>query len=132
MLCFVFYFQGIEYAVSSAMVQAVACAPVTQRARVRSPVEKGFLGEVCFRGFPSPVRLTSGRISKGMSQCCCLGAGLGIELIPHPGRPSLSLCDQKCIYVIQSQFPLPTGLSSVRPGRRESRKGAYNEGENTQ
>ena len=33
-----------------AVVQAVACAPVTQRARVRSPVGTSFLGEV-FSGF---------------------------------------------------------------------------------
>ena len=37
------------------MGQVVACAPVTQRARVRSPVGTSFLGEV-FRGFSSPVR----------------------------------------------------------------------------
>ena len=35
---------------STAVGQAVACAPVTQRARVRSPVGTGFLGEV-FLGF---------------------------------------------------------------------------------
>ena len=27
--------------------------------------------------------------------------------------------------MIQSQFPFPTGGGSVRPGRRESRKGTY-------
>ena len=26
---------------------------------------------------------------------CCLGGGTGIEMIPHPGRPSISLCGQK-------------------------------------
>ena len=46
----------------------------------------------------------------------------GIELITHPGSPSMSLCGQKLMYVIQSRFPLPTGRGSVRPGRRESRK----------
>ena len=35
---------------STAVVQAVACAPVTQQARVRSPVGTSFLGEV-FSGF---------------------------------------------------------------------------------
>ena len=29
----------------TAVCQAVACAPVTQRAQVRTPVETGFLGE---------------------------------------------------------------------------------------
>ena len=43
------------------MGQAVACAPVTQRARVRSPVRTSFLGEVFFgEGFSSPVRQMSG------------------------------------------------------------------------
>ena len=41
------------------MEQVVACALVTQRARVRSPVGTSFLGEV-FRGFSSPVRQMSG------------------------------------------------------------------------
>ena len=36
-----------------------SCAPVTQRARVRSPVGTSFLSEV-FRGFSSPVRQMSG------------------------------------------------------------------------
>ena len=44
---------------STAVDQVVACAPVAQRARVRSPVGTSFLGEV-FRGFPSPVRQMSG------------------------------------------------------------------------
>ena len=44
---------------STAVEQAVACAPVTQRARVRSPVGTSFLGEV-FQGFSSPVRQMSG------------------------------------------------------------------------
>ena len=38
------------YYVSTAVEQVVACALVTQRARVRSPVGTGFLGEV-FSGF---------------------------------------------------------------------------------
>ena len=45
---------------STAVEQAVACALVTQRARVRSPVGTGFLGEVFFWGFSSPVRQMSG------------------------------------------------------------------------
>ena len=45
---------------STAVDQVVACAPVTQRARVRSPVGTTFLGEV-FRDFSSPVRQMSGR-----------------------------------------------------------------------
>ena len=31
---------------------------------------------------------------------CCFGGSPGIELIPHPGRPSISLCGQKSIHVI--------------------------------
>ena len=37
--------------VSTAVSQAAACAPVTQRARVRFPVGTGFLGEVFSRFF---------------------------------------------------------------------------------
>ena len=44
----------------SAVGQAVECTPVTQRARVRSPVRTSFLGEVFFRGFTSSVRQMSG------------------------------------------------------------------------
>ena len=44
---------------STAVEQVVARALVTQRARVRSPVGTGFLGEV-FSGFSSPVRQMSG------------------------------------------------------------------------
>ena len=45
---------------STAVEQVVACALVTQRARVRSPVGTGFLCEVFFWGFSSPVRQMSG------------------------------------------------------------------------
>ena len=44
---------------STAVEQVVACALVTQRALVRSPVGKSFLGEV-FSGFSSPIRQMSG------------------------------------------------------------------------
>ena len=44
---------------STAVGQVVACAPVTQRARIRSLVGTSFLGEV-FSGFSSPVRQMSG------------------------------------------------------------------------
>ena len=37
---------------STAVGQAAACAPVTQRARIRSPVGTSFLGEVFFGAFP--------------------------------------------------------------------------------
>ena len=47
-MCSFLYIQiSIPY---DAVEQAVACAPVTQRARVQSPVEAIFLGEV-FSGF---------------------------------------------------------------------------------
>ena len=49
----------VQY-ISTAEEQVVACAPVTQRARVRSPVGTGFLGEVFFGVFFSPVRQISG------------------------------------------------------------------------
>ena len=60
-----------------------------------------------------------------LSYLCCLEGGPGIELIPHQGRLSMSLCGEESMYVIQSLFPLPTGRGSVRPGWRESRKGTY-------
>ena len=44
---------------STAVEQVVACALVTQRARVRSPVGTGFLSEV-FLGISLPVRQMSG------------------------------------------------------------------------
>ena len=47
------------FLLSTAVEQVVACALLTQRARVRSPVGTGFLGKV-FRGFSSPVRQMSG------------------------------------------------------------------------
>ena len=40
---------GMSY---TSVGQTAACAPVTQRARVRSPVGTGFLGEVFFGVFP--------------------------------------------------------------------------------
>ena len=104
-------------ALSTAVEQAVACAPVTQRARVRSPVGKSFLGEVFSGCFSSCVRLMSESFRPTMSQnivwpsqssfhirpvrmngcvygvyrlicSSCLGGGPGIELIPHPGDPT--------------------------------------------
>ena len=121
----------ISRKLSTAVAQAVACAPVTQRARLRSPVGTGFLGEV-FRGFSSPVRQMSGNFRPtrppniiwpplssfhirlvGMIEClsgvyclsclCCFGGGPGIELIPHPERPSMSLCGKKK-YVCDPKF----------------------------
>ena len=44
---------------STAVEQVVACALVTQQARVQSPVRTSFLG-VVFWGFSSPVRRMSG------------------------------------------------------------------------
>ena len=137
---------------STAVEQVVACALVTQRARVRSPVGTGFLGEFFFRGFSPPVRQTSGNFRPprspniiwpssssfhirlvGMTECvlgvyclsclCCLGDGPSIGLITHPGRLSMSLCGQKSMYVIHSL--IPTGRGSVRPGWRGSRNGTY-------
>ena len=120
---------------STAVEQVVACALVTQRARVRSPVGTGFLGAV-FRGFSSPVRQLPGNFRPprspniirpssasfhirlvGMTECvlgvyclsclCCLGGGPDIGLVTHPGRPSLSLCGQKSMYVIHSLILSP-------------------------
>ena len=45
---------------STAVEQVAACALVTQRARVRSPVGTNFLGEDFFGVFSSPVRQMSG------------------------------------------------------------------------
>ena len=115
---------------STSVDQAVACAPVTQRALVQFPVGISFLGRF-FRGFSSPVRQMSGsfRLTRSpniirpsysyfhiclvkINGCvdgvyrlwclCCLGGGPAIELIPHPGRYSMYLSVQKSIYVIPS------------------------------
>ena len=48
-------FVRTQILLSTAVDQVVACALVTQQARVRSPVGTSFLGEV-FWGFSSPVR----------------------------------------------------------------------------
>ena len=40
-----------------------------------------------------------------LSCLCCLGGGLGIGLITHPGRPFMSLCSQKK-YVCDPQLNL--------------------------
>ena len=118
---------------STAVEQVVACALVTQRARVRT-------GQVSwvrfFRGFSSPIRQMSGNFRPtrspniiwppyssfhirlvGMNGCvlgvyclsclCCLGGGPGIGLITHPGRPSISVCGQKSMSVIHSLIPSP-------------------------
>ena len=114
------------------MEQVVACTLVMQQARVRSPVGTGFLGE----DFSSPVRQMSGNFKPprslniicpsslssllrlvGMTECvlgvyclsclCCLGGGPSIGLITHLGRPSMSLCGQKSIYVIPSLITSP-------------------------
>ena len=89
-----------------------------------------------FRGFSSPVRQMSGNFRPprspniiwpssssfhirrvGMTECvlgvyclsclCCLGGGPGIGLITQPGRPFMSLCGQKSMYVIHSLIPSP-------------------------
>ena len=59
-----------------------------------------------------------------LSCLCCLGGDPGIELMPHPGRPSK--WPNKCVCDPESQFPLPTGRGSVRRGWRESRKDTCN------
>ena len=71
----------------------------------------------------------------GMTECvfgvyclscsCCLSGDSGIKLIPHQGKPFMSFCGQKSMYMIHSLIPFPAGRGSVRPGRRGSRKGTY-------
>ena len=69
---------------STAVGQAVACAPVTQRARVRFPVGTGFLGEV-FSGFSSPVRQISGSFRPPRSPNI-IWPSLPSSVIIHYGR----------------------------------------------
>ena len=115
---------------STSVEQAVACAPFTQQARVRSPIGTSFVGEVFSvfnltcktnvkklqaHNFPEyhltviiVIHIRLVRINgcvNGVyrfSYSCCLGGGPGIEVIPHPGRFSMSLCGRKSMYVIQS------------------------------
>ena len=42
-----------------------------------------------------------------LSCLCCLGSAPGIELIPHPGRPYMSLCDQKKYVCEPELIPSP-------------------------
>ena len=114
---------------STAVEQAVACAPVNQRGWI--PGQDKFPGSRLFWGFSSPVRQTSGCfrptrstnivwpsyspfhihlvIMNGcvngayrLSCSCCLEGGPGIELIPHPERPSVSLCRETNRCIIES------------------------------
>ena len=102
---------------SIAVKQAVACAPVTQLARVRSPAGTRVLGEVFsgfFLNFKTIVRrLLAHKVPDyhlavnhpfifallewmngvyRVSCSCCLGGGPNNELIPHSGRHSMSWC----------------------------------------
>ena len=74
-----------QYSVPSTTVgQTAACMPVTQRARVRSPVRTSFLGEV-FQGFSSPVRQMSGSFRPPMS-LNIIWPSLSSSIIIHYGR----------------------------------------------
>ena len=73
-----------QWVPSPAVGQAAACAPVTQRARVRSPVGTGFLGEV-FSGFSSPVRRMSGSFRPPRSPNI-IWPSFSSSLIIHYGR----------------------------------------------
>ena len=111
------------------MEQVVACALVTQWARVRFPVGTGFLGEFFFfRSFSSPVRQMSGSFRPPkvpdyhlavviiipyslccepgvscLSCLCCLGGGPGIGLISLiRGGPPCPSVVKKSMYVIHS------------------------------
>ena len=53
---------GKEYNAPTAVEQVVACALVTQRARVRFPVGTGFLGEVFFWGFSLTCKTNVGKL----------------------------------------------------------------------
>ena len=76
----------------TAMRQAVACAPIMQRARVWSPVGTSYLGEV-FRGFSSPVRQMSGSFRPQRSPNI-IWPSLSSSLIFHYGRqwPEMLTC----------------------------------------
>ena len=65
----------------TAVEHVVACALVTQRARVRSPVGTSFLGE----GFSSPVRQMSGSVRPTRSPNI-IWPSLSSSLIIHYGR----------------------------------------------
>ena len=69
---------------STAVDQEVACASVTQRARVRSPAGTSFLGEV-FRVFSSSVRQMSGSFRSPRSPNL-IWSSLSSSIIIHYGR----------------------------------------------
>ena len=56
-----------------------------------------------------------------LSCLCCLGVGPGIELL----RWYLIRGSPPCPCAVKKVCDPPTGRGSVRPGRRESRKGTY-------
>ena len=140
--CFYFYYYYYFHILliliiktSTAVEQVVACAVVTQRARVRSPVGTGFLGEVFFGVFPhlsDKCQETLG--SQGpeyhlavvfiipYSPCWddwvyawCVLSFMFVLSRRWPrhsadhssGEVSMSLCGQKSMYVIHSFIPSP-------------------------
>ncbi|PSN50999.1 hypothetical protein C0J52_08588, partial [Blattella germanica] len=53
---------------------------------------------------------------------CCLGGGPGIELITYPGRPSMSLCSQKRMYVIHSKMDNSLSHAATAALREQKKK----------
>ena len=70
---------------STAVGQVVACASVTQRALVRTPVGTSFLGEIFFRGFCSTVRQMLGCFRPPWSPNI-IWPSLSSSIVIHSGR----------------------------------------------
>ena len=138
------YFSFVIFNKSTAMEQAVAFASVTQRARVRFPVGTSFLGEIFPRFFftyKTNVRklyahkfpeyhltviiiLAYSLSWSEWARQWCVSSFMFVLSRRWP-RDRAVPCVKKCMYVIQSYFPLPTGRGSVRPDRPESRECIY-------
>ena len=96
---------------STAVGRAVHSAPVTQRARVRSPVGTSLLGEVFVRGFSLPVRQMSGSFRHTRSPNIIWPSLSSSSHIIHYGRqrPEMLTCP-KTLYAFLDCFIRATCL----------------------
>ena len=85
--------------------QAVSCAPVTQRARVRSTVGTGFLGDFFFRGFSSPVRHMSGNFRLTKVPEYHLAAIIIISYSPYWTDRVCAWCASSFMFVRSRRWP---------------------------
>ena len=89
---------------STAVAQAVACAPVKQRARVRFPVGTGFLGEIFFGVFPH-LQVMSGNFGPTRSPEYHLAAIIIIPYSPYWYECEYAWCVLSFMFVLSRRWP---------------------------